>query len=123
MARIRTAPEPSIGNWYLDRLSEEEFEVVGVDEENDGVEIQYFDGTISELNRDDWNSRFLIPIEAPEDWTGPLEPMEEGDVNYDQESYELPPKHRPLAGYEQDEWLQSEEANPHQEIPGSEAEE
>jgi len=44
--------------------------------------------------------------------------MEEGDVNYDQESYELPPQHRPLAGYEQDEWLQLDEANLHQEIPG-----
>ena len=122
MARTRETVTPETGEWYLDPESQEKFKVVDVDEENGGIEIQYFDGTIGELARDEWGERALIGIEAPEDWTVSLEPVEEGDINYDQESYERPPMHTPLPGFEQDEVLQAEEANPHEEIPGSDAE-
>lgn len=116
-------PTPSIGEWYLDSETEEEFEVVAVDEDSGTVEVQYFDGAISEFNRDDWNGHKLSRIEAPEDWTGALEPVEPGDVNYDEESVDLPPKHALVPGFEQDEVLLTEEANTHEEPIGTEAEE
>jgi len=113
---------PSVGEWYLDLETEDEFRIVDVDEDNGIIEIQYFNGDIGDLGSEEWNSRELSKIEAPEDWIGALEPVEEGDINYDQESFELPPKHAPLPGFEQDDLLQAEEANPHEEIPGSDAE-
>ncbi len=113
---------PRIGEWYLDSESEDEFEVIDVDEELGTVEIQYFDGDVAEFSLEEWNSRELSRIEAPEDWTGALEPVEPGDVNYDEESVDLPPKHKPLAGYEQDEVLLADEAEAHEELPGSEPE-
>ncbi len=121
MANKHRVVKPDIGEWYQDAESSEKFRVVDIDDENDSLEIQYFDGTIGELSRDDWEERPLIAIEAPEDWTGPMESLEEGDVNYDEESFELPPKHTPLSGYEQDELLQLDEASPREEIPGSDA--
>lgn len=113
---------PRVGEWYLDSESEDEFEVVDVDEELGTVEIQYFDGDVAEFSLEEWNSRELSRIEAPEDWTGPLDKPEEGDTGYDQESFELPPKHKPLAGYEQDEVLLADEAEAHEELLGSEPE-
>jgi hypothetical protein len=121
MTRKHRIVKPEIGEWYLDRDSLEKFKVVDVDDDSSDVDIQYFDGTIGELGCEEWKARTLMGIAAPEDWTGPMETMEEGDVNYDEESFELPPKHTPLSGYEQDELLQLEEANPHTEITGSDA--
>ncbi len=40
---------PVIGNWYR-RSNGSLFEVVAVDEQDGTVELQYFDGTIDELD-------------------------------------------------------------------------
>lgn len=121
MARKRIIVKPETGEWYLDAESREEFKVVDMDERNADVDIQYFDGTIGELTCEEWNERTLVRIEAPEDWTGPMETLEEGDMNYDEESYELPPRRTPLSGFEQDELLQMDESNHYGEIIGSDA--
>lgn len=113
---------PDVGQWYQDAETAEEFVVVGVEEDEGTVEIQNFDGTVGELSLDEWSLRPLSAIEPPEDWTGPVGALEEGDSGFDQESFELPPKHKPAPGYEQDEVLLSDEAKAHEELPGSEAE-
>ena len=79
-------PQPGIGDWY--RLTGGElFEVVALDEDDGTIEIQYFDGTIEEMDVEDWNDQWdegaLESAEAPEDWSGSVdvEPTaEEGSV-------------------------------------------
>jgi hypothetical protein len=78
-----TVPQPNIGDWY--RLSGgESFEVVALDEDDGTIEIQYFDGSVEELDIEDWEAQWedgtLEAAEAPEDWSGSVdvEPEEEG---------------------------------------------
>ena len=48
-------PQPSIGEWY--RLNRgDSFEIVAVDEDDGTVEIQHFDGTIEEMDLEDWDA-------------------------------------------------------------------
>jgi hypothetical protein len=76
-------PQPGIGSWY--RLSGDNlFEVVAVDEDDGTIEIQYFDGTVEEMDVEDWEAQWedgaLETAEPPEDWSGSVdvEPEEEG---------------------------------------------
>lgn len=70
------APTPSIGEWYR-HASGELFEVVAYDEDDGTIEIQYFDGTVEEMDTEDWEAqwadRALEAAEAPEDWTGSVD--------------------------------------------------
>lgn len=70
------APTPSIGDWF--RLSGGAlFEVVALDEDEGTIDIQYFDGTVEEMDREDWLAQWeegaLEAAEAPEDWTGSVD--------------------------------------------------
>lgn len=73
--------QPSIGAWY--RLSGDHlFEVVAIDDDEGTIEIQYFDGTVEEMDREDWEAQWeegaLEAAEAPEDWSGSVD-VEGGD--------------------------------------------
>lgn len=48
-------------------------EVVAIDEDNSAIEIQFFDGTIDEIELDAWHEQFLIEVAAPEDWSGSVD--------------------------------------------------
>jgi hypothetical protein len=65
--------QPNIGEWYRIKGGDL-FEVVAVDEDDDTVELQHFDGTVEELELADWHTRFssgaIIEADAPEDWSG-----------------------------------------------------
>jgi hypothetical protein len=76
-----TAPHPGIGDWY--RLNGgQSFEVVAVDDDDGTIEIQYFDGTVEEMDFEDWEAQWddggLEAAEAPEDWSGSVD-VEGGD--------------------------------------------
>jgi uncharacterized protein DUF6763 len=76
--------KPTIGNWYRLQGSES-FEVVAFDEDDGTIELQYFDGTVEEMDLEDWHaakeSGSLEEIEPPEDWTGSVDvDPEEDDV-------------------------------------------
>ena len=76
-------PEPRVGEWY--RLNGGElFEVVAADDDDRTVEIQHFDGTVEEMDREDWDAhceeRTLRAAEPPEDWSGSV------DVELDDET-------------------------------------
>lgn len=78
-----TIPQPSIGDWYR-REGGDLFEVVAVDDDDGTVEIQYFDGTVEEIDIEDWEAQWedhLIELaDPPEDWSGSVdvEPDQEG---------------------------------------------
>src|SRR6516165_3368448 len=66
-------PQPGIGDWY--RLNGGAlFEVVALDDDDGTIEIQYFDGTVEEMDIEDWEAQWeegaLESAEAPEDWSG-----------------------------------------------------
>jgi len=75
-------PQANIGSWY--RLNGgDTFEVVAVDEDDGTIEIQYFDGTVEELDVEDWESQWddgaLEAAEPPEDWTGSVDVEQEAE--------------------------------------------
>ena len=81
---IRMAAEiPIIGDWYQ-KPNGALFEVVAIDETDNTVEIQYFDGTIAELEMDTWLTGGFRAAEPPEDFTGSLD-MEAEDSGLDTE--------------------------------------
>jgi hypothetical protein len=59
---------PVIGNWFR-RPNGTMFEVVASDEEDGTVEIQLFDGTIGEVEIENWTQMLLVEVSAPEDWS------------------------------------------------------
>jgi hypothetical protein len=69
-------PQPAIGDWY--RLNGGAlFEVVALDDDDGTIEIQYFDGTVEEMDIEDWDAQWedgaLESAEAPEDWSGSVD--------------------------------------------------
>ena len=65
-------PAPVVGNWYA-RSGGDSFEVVAIDRDDSTIELQYFDGTIEELDFEDWGEEEIEPAEPPEDWTGSVD--------------------------------------------------
>jgi hypothetical protein len=70
------SPQPLVDNWY--RLDGgETFEVVAIDDDDGTVEVQYFDGTVEEMDLEDWETlceeRSLAAIDPPEDWSGSVD--------------------------------------------------
>ena len=63
---------PKIGNWYR-RPSGTLFEVVAVDEDDGTIEIQLYDGTIGEIEIENWPNMLLVEVSAPEDWSGSVD--------------------------------------------------
>jgi hypothetical protein len=96
-----------IGQWYEERETRDQFKVIALDE--GAVEVQYLDGDVGGFDEEEWRQLELTRIAAPEDWSGALEPVQDGDGGYDQESFEPPEDQRPLSGFEQDQVLLPDE--------------
>jgi hypothetical protein len=68
--------KPIVGEWYRGSTNEL-FEVVAIDDQDATIEIQFFDGTVAEMDFDSWNEQLLDEqIEtagAPEDWSGAVD--------------------------------------------------
>lgn len=77
-----SVPQPAIGEWYRQH-GEQLFEVVAVDEDSGTIEVQYFDGTVEEMEFDDWKEQWkagaLETAEAPEDWSGSVDVDDEDE--------------------------------------------
>lgn len=74
--------EPMVNRWYRNLEHGDEFQVVARDEQQDTVDIQYFDGNLEEIDLEAWNAMELEPIEPPEDWTGSVDAIEADDLGY-----------------------------------------
>jgi len=72
-------PDPVIGAWY-EQACGQLFRVVALDEDDGTVEVQYFDGTIEELGREEWPELLLTSAAAPEDWSGSV------DMDFDEDA-------------------------------------
>ena len=69
-------PPPRTGSWYKNDVGES-FEIVAQDEEDETLELQYYDGTIEELDREAWELLNPEPIAPPEDWGGAMDVSKE----------------------------------------------
>ena len=51
--------------------------MVAIDDQDQTIEIQYFDGTVTEMEFDSWNEQLLDEqidaADAPEDWSGAVD--------------------------------------------------
>ena len=65
-------PTPRIGDWYKNTVGDA-FEVVAQDDDDDTLELQYYDGTVEELDAETWQYMHPQPIEPPEDWSGSMD--------------------------------------------------
>ncbi len=83
------APQPGIGDWYRSNGGEL-FEVVAVDDDDGTIDIQYFDGTVEEMDREDWEAQWdeglIEAAEPPEDWSGSVD-AEDADEELHGESF------------------------------------
>ncbi|HXG27759.1 MAG TPA: DUF6763 family protein [Nevskiales bacterium] len=61
-----------VGDWYCVG-TEPPFEVVAVDADQETIEIQYFDGTVEEVDFDSWLEMAPQPSPPPEDWSGAMD--------------------------------------------------
>jgi len=73
-------PAPVIGEWFR-RAGGDSFEVVAIDRDDHTIEIQYFDGTVEEIELEEWREAEMETCEAPEDWTGSLDVEPEDTEN------------------------------------------
>lgn len=62
-----TDQEPIVNQWYRHLDKGRQFQVTAIDDEEDTVEIQYFDGDVEEIDLDSWYELDIEPIEPPED--------------------------------------------------------
>lgn len=75
--------DPVVGSWYRNATEKSQrFEVVSLDEDSGLVEVQHFDGDVEEWDLDDWYRMDLESIEAPENWTGPMDEDTRDDIVY-----------------------------------------
>ena len=91
-------PTPRIGDWYKNTIGDS-FEVVAQDEDDDTLELQYYDGTVEELDPETWESMHPEPIEPPEDWSGSMD-IERDDYGVDLEITAPNDNINPLDGIE-----------------------
>lgn len=68
-----TTADPIIDNWYCHLDKGQRFWVVAIDEETQTVEVEYFDGNLDQYGLEDWYQMEIMPCEAPENWSGPLD--------------------------------------------------
>ena len=71
---------PKVGRWYR-RANRAVFEVVALDEEDGTVEIQYFDGTLAEVDLGDWGRLLIERVAEPEDWSGAMDVAPEDAID------------------------------------------
>ncbi len=86
-------PAPVIGEWYR-HPGGDSFEVVAIDPDDRTIEIQYFDGTIEELELEEWLENEIVATDPPEDWTGSVDVDAEDTEN----EYEAEPGNGPVWG-------------------------
>lgn len=58
---------PPVGVWYKDNETGQRFEVVAIDEKYKTIEVQFYDGNISEYDIESWGTLKISEIETPED--------------------------------------------------------
>lgn len=75
--------EPQAGQWYEDLDTEETFQVLSVDPDEEIIRIQWPDREVQELDLDQWNEMDLELTVAPEGWVDDEEDLDDDDEDDD----------------------------------------
>ena len=77
--------EPQAGQWYEDLETEESFQVLSVDPDEEIIRIQWPDREIQEIDLDQWNEMDLELALPPEGW---VDDSEESDDEEEEDDLE-----------------------------------
>jgi hypothetical protein len=77
--------EPEIGSWYRRADPEQLFTVLRIDEDDELIELQHYDGDTEEISIAAWHEMDLETAEEPEDWPGPRGAKDEDEEEDDDE--------------------------------------
>lgn len=77
--------EPQAGQWYEDLETEESFQVLSVDPDEEIIRIQWPDREIQEIDLDQWNEMDLELALPPEGW---VDDSEESDDDEEEDDLE-----------------------------------
>ena len=80
--------EPQAGQWYEDLDTEEAFQVLSVDPDEEIIRIQWQDREVQEIDLDQWNEMDLELAVAPEGWVDDVEEDDEDDEEDEDEDWE-----------------------------------
>ncbi len=58
-----------VGDWYK-RPGGHLFEVVAIDNDDETIDVQHYDGTVEEIDAESWEEMILEAAEPPEDYSG-----------------------------------------------------
>ena len=72
--------DPRIDQWYFHQDKGQRFIVTALDEEANTVEVQHFDGDLEEYSLDDWRELDIELSVEPENWSGPLDIVNQDDL-------------------------------------------
>jgi hypothetical protein len=72
--------DPQIDQWYAHVDKGQHFFITAIDEEQNTIEIQHFDGDIEELSLDEWPDLQIELSVEPENWSGSLDIAEQDDL-------------------------------------------
>jgi hypothetical protein len=75
--------EPQAGQWYEDLDTEETFQVLSLDPDEEIIRIQWPDREIQEIDLDQWNEMDLELSAPPEGWVDDVEEDDEDDEDDD----------------------------------------
>jgi hypothetical protein len=75
--------EPQAGQWYEDLDTEETFQVLSVDPDEEVIRIQWPDREIQELDLDSWNEMDLELASPPEGWVDDEDDFDDEDEDED----------------------------------------
>jgi hypothetical protein len=81
-----TKPLPEIGSWFRGPDGNT-FEVVAVDDKDQTIEVQHYDGTLEEFDLEAWRELDIQATGQPEDWSGSMD-VDDEDGPEDDEAHE-----------------------------------
>ena len=85
--------------WYQTPEGER-FKVVADDD--DSIEIQYFNGDVAELERESWGEMGARLISTPDDWSGPFDDLLADDFGDTEKAYQPEGHNNPVDYIESD---------------------
>lgn len=68
--------KPKLDSWYEDGEGRH-FKIVAIDDRDNTIEIQYFDGDVAEVENDTWYLLDLESVADPGDGSGPFDGVEQ----------------------------------------------
>lgn len=72
--------DPRIDQWYSHLDKGQRFYVVDINEEEEAIELQYFDADLTEISFDEWQELEIELSEEPENFSGALDFAEQDDL-------------------------------------------